>query len=148
MTAPKRCKDCPPDAKRPRPAIFPGPRCATHHRAAVRRTKNRAHERRIETSYTITAVDYWAIYQLQGCKCALCQVATGRTRRLAVDHDHELAKTHDHPVDQGCRLCIRGLLCKRCNTYGVPLNPAALVRGLNYLANPPARQYFQMKGIA
>lgn len=144
----KPCKDCVAEGiTTQRPAPHPGPRCVTHHRLAVQRRRVYDHHRKIENDYTLTAVEYWAIYQYQGGKCALCQVATGKTRRLAVDHDHELAKTHDHPVERGCRLCIRGLLCKRCNTYGVPLNPAALVRGLNYLANPPARKFFAERGI-
>lgn len=146
----KPCKDCAVDdsiTNKNRSAPYPGPRCKTHHLREKKRRAECAHGRKIQIEYTLSAADYWAIYAIQGGKCALCQVATGKTRRLAVDHDHALAKTHDHPADKGCPLCIRGLLCKRCNTFGVPLNPAALVRGLNYLANPPARRYFAMKGI-
>ncbi len=31
---------------------------------------------------------YWALYEFQGGKCYVCQVATGKKRRLAVDHEH------------------------------------------------------------
>lgn len=150
----KPCKDCLADAgavanisaervrvlAARRPAPHPGPRCASHHRAESKRRKLAAHASRTEQTYGITGADYWAIYEFQGGRCALCQLATGKARRLAVDHDHVLAKAHDHPVDQGCRLCVRGLLCKRCNRYGVPLNPDAVSRAVNYLAFPPARQ--------
>jgi hypothetical protein len=32
-----------------------------------------------------------------------------------VDHDHKMAEQHPHPVEQGCRLCFRALLCGPCN---------------------------------
>lgn len=138
MTKPRRCKDCGPDSKRPAP--HPGPRCATHHRERRRAVSANNHGARVESIYGITAAEYWAIYEFQGGRCALCQLATGKARRLAVDHDHELAKGHDHPADRGCRRCVRGLACKRCNRYGVPLTFDAVVRALNYLADPPARK--------
>lgn len=139
----KPCKDCVAvglATKRPTVAGVPGPRCATHARAWKRRNGERAHTRYIEATYTITAEQYWKIYWVQGGRCPLCLYATGKAKRLAVDHDHELAKKHDHPNDQGCCLCIRGLLCGRCNRYGVPLNLAAALRAVDYLTDPPARR--------
>lgn len=121
-------------------SLQPGPRCVTHWRARRKATSLAAHGKRTEATYEISAEEYWAIYEFQGGRCALCRLATGKARRLAVDHDHELAKTHDHPVDQGCRLCIRGLLCKRCNRFGVPLVLAIIIRTINYLCDPPARK--------
>jgi hypothetical protein len=118
------------------------PRCATHVRARKRKVRESAHARRVETHYEISAADYWLLFAAQGGKCAICRVATGKTKRLAVDHDHELAKTHDHPVDRGCRRCIRGLLCSRCNRWGVPLFLETVLRAINYLSDPPARKVF------
>lgn len=144
MTTPvvKRCKDCVAEnVPAVRPTPHPGPRCSTHHRAVVKARKLAAHGKRTESIYGITAEQYWGIYEFQGGRCALCRLATGKARRLAVDHDHELAKTHDHPIDQGCPLCVRGLLCKRCNRFGVPLVLEVIIRTLEYLVDPPARKW-------
>ena len=159
MPAAKPCKDCLAEviANAPelegtttareiagrRPTPHPGPRCVTHHRAVDKARKLAAHGKRTESTYEITAEEYWGIYEFQGGRCALCRLATGKARRLAVDHDHELAKLHDHPVEQGCRLCVRGLLCKRCNRFGVPLIFDVIQRAIVYLVNPPARQYLE-----
>jgi hypothetical protein len=135
------CKDCRAEGfTASRAAPYPGPRCATHHRAWIKRRKERAHARHIESNFELTAEQYRAIYEMQGGRCALCGIATGKARRLAVEHDHELAEVHDHPVNRGCRLCIRGLACARCNFYGVPLTMPALLRAINYLSDPPARK--------
>ncbi len=140
----KWCKDCLTAADgRPmhrRPTPWPGPRCVTHHRIEKKRRGAVAHGRMVAQRYEISAADYAALYEFQGGRCALCRIATGKARRLAVDHDHELAKLHDHPVDQGCAMCIRGLLCKRCNRYGVPLTHLAVERAREYLIHPPARK--------
>jgi len=145
---PGRCKDCKAEgittdrkmATKPDGSLQPGPRCVTHWRARKKAVSIAAHGQRTESNFGITAEEYWAIYEFQGGRCALCRLATGKARRLAVDHDHDLAKTHDHPVEQGCRRCIRGLLCKRCNRFGVPLVLEVIIRTLEYLVNPPARK--------
>jgi hypothetical protein len=69
----------------------------------------RAHDiRRIE-AYGISAHEYDELLQSQGDGCAIC----GRTMygaRLHIDHDHDCCS--------GCRDCVRGLLCVRCNCWG------------------------------
>jgi hypothetical protein len=56
----------------------------------------------------ITAAERAYLASIQGGACAIC----GRTgERLQVDHDHRHC-----PGREGCRRCIRGLLCGRCNT--------------------------------
>ena len=45
---------------------------------------------------------------LQGGRCAICLKAG---EELEVDHDHRHC-----PGKIGCRHCIRGMLCGRCNT--------------------------------
>lgn len=53
-----------------------------------------------------------ALLEQQGGVCAICGVANEDRpgHRLAVDHDHR-----HHPGKIGCPVCIRGLLCNRCN---------------------------------
>jgi hypothetical protein len=120
-----RCKDCGPGG-RARPAPFPGPRCATHHREVTRARKLAAHARRTETVYGITADGYAALLAAQGGVCAICRRATGRTKRLAVDHRHDTGE-------------VRGILCGPCNQVLLGrYDAAALRRALDYLADPPA----------
>jgi len=94
------CKDCAPETHRPTP--HPGPRCTTHHRAFRKAQKARNHERMVKKTYGLAAGEYDRRYSEQGGVCAICQRATGKTKRLAVDHDHETG-------------AVRGLLCGPCN---------------------------------
>ena len=137
MTSGKPCKDCGPGSKRPAP--HPGPRCATHHRQFVKAAKDKAHAARVQSHYGISRDDYWAVYEVQGGRCWICQRATGASRRLSVDHDHKLNCGHD--PKRGCRRCVRGLLCRRSNDRLGHVRDATetLYRALWYLANPPAR---------
>lgn len=123
----KPCKDCIAEGiGTNRPVPHPGPRCATHHRAVVRARKVTAHSRHIEATYGITAEDYRALLVAQGGVCAICERATGRTKRLAVDHDHDTG-------------AVRGLLCSQCNYVVIGRYDAdALQRAIDYLAEPPA----------
>ena len=93
---------------------------------AVRRAH---HEYQVRRKYGLEPHEYAAIKKAQGGKCAICQRATGRTKRLAVDHCH---KTR----------AVRGLLCSPCNHALGHLrdDPAAFQRAIDYLANPPAPQ--------
>lgn len=125
-TAPT-CKDCAAAGiTTRRPAPHPGPRCTTHHRAARKAAKKRTAERRDANTYGLGPGDYDRILDHQGGRCAICQRATGATRRLAVDHDHATG-------------AVRGLLCKTCNTVVLGRYDAnALARAITYLAAPPA----------
>jgi Recombination endonuclease VII len=56
----------------------------------------------------LTADEVDALIARQGGACAGCE----RTdRRLQLDHDHRHC-----PGSEGCRRCIRGMLCGPCNT--------------------------------
>jgi len=117
------CKDCwaeylralddDPFAVMPRwrPAPEPGPRCVTHARAEKARRSARTHALKVEAGFGIPADVYWALYEFQGGRCAIlgCR-ATGKTRRLAVDHDHKCC-----PGRTSCGKCVRGLLCNPHN---------------------------------
>lgn len=132
---PTRCKDCAPDSKRPAP--HPGPRCVTHHRAVKKARKDKAHEKRTQSVYGLKPGEYDRLYQLQGRRCAICKRATGKTRRLSVDHDHACC-----PGPVSCGQCVRGLLCRPCNDL---LGHARdeldfFIRAHLYLFNPPATQ--------
>lgn len=149
----KECKDClllpvAERPKRPRSVInaktgkpFPGPRCRTHHLAKRDADRARSHGRRVATIYGITVEFYWELYEFQGGMCFICERAYGKTKRLAVDHDHSCDQ--GHPKDKACNLCVRGLLCTMCNRKIVGHlrdDPAAFRRGADYLENPPARR--------
>lgn len=116
------------DAK-PRPAPHPGPRCATHHRLVVKARKAAAHESRVQAVYGLGPGDYQRLYELQDGRCAICTRATGLTKRLAVDHDHETGE-------------VRGLLDSVCNRMlgHARDNPGFFLRAAKYLEDPPARQ--------
>lgn len=114
-----------------RPAPHPGPRCATHWRIERDRRKKASHDKRVQQVYGLEPGEYASLYKFQGGRCWICQRATGKTRRLSVDHDHDTGN-------------VRGLLCRPCNDM---LGHARDVigffyRAATYLANPP---YFLMK---
>ena len=131
------CKDCYPEghgmkssmvgASKPRPAPHPGPRCATHHRERKNAQKEAAWARGIKERYGITPEQYWALYAAQGGSCYICQRATGKVKRLAVDHDHANGY-------------VRGLLCGVCNKLLGHMrdDPDMAYRVADYLVNPPA----------
>ena len=127
----KRCKDCIAEGATTghrRPTPYPGPRCKTHDLKVRGERSARQHGQYVEKVYGITGEQYWALHEAQGGRCYICQRASGKTRRLAVDHDHASGY-------------VRGLLCKPCNRDVIGHlrdSPAALRRGAEYLENPPA----------
>lgn len=129
MPGKRRCKDCPTEGPA-RPAPHPGPRCASHHRVVVKARKKAAHEARVQANFGLTGEEYWLLYQHQNGRCWICQRATGASKRLAVDHNHETGE-------------VRGLLCGRCNHDVIGHlrdDPDALMRAAWYLWAPPARR--------
>jgi Recombination endonuclease VII len=138
---PPECVDCIADGVttyRP-PHADSGPRtrrCTTHHRARKKTSRMRAHALHCESTYDLSGEQYWAMYEAQGGRCAGCGVATGKTKRLAVDHDHTICD--DHAPNQGCPRCIRGLLCGPCNVAVGRYDIAKLARLIKYLSDPPA----------
>ena len=122
------CIDCPPGSRRP--VTRPGPRCATHQRARKQALAEKKHAEWILKTYGITADQYWSLFRYQGGKCFICQRATGKRRRLSVDHDHKTGR-------------VRGLLCNPCNRDVLGHlrdSVAALERAVTYLKHPPADQ--------
>ena len=86
----------------------------------------------LKTKYGMTPEQYEALWRTQDCACAICRkgivlYTTGDKAMTAnVDHDHETGE-------------VRGLLCLHCNAAigYFSDDPTLLVRGLNYLHNPP-----------
>lgn len=120
-----------------RPTPYGGPRsprCDTHARTERRRQSARAHAAMIMRTYGITDEQYRLLlaYQSQTLgnppgTCAICGVANGKTKRLAVDHDHKTGK-------------VRGILCGPCNKDVIGrLGVDALERAVEYRKNPPGK---------
>lgn len=103
----KPCKDCVREDSsgvqaKNRPAPFAGPRCMTHHRAFKKKQKKANHDRAVVKTYGLAPGEYDRMYAAQGGVCAICRRATGKVKRLAVDHDHDTGR-------------VRALLCGPCN---------------------------------
>lgn len=124
-TKTKRCKDCGPESKRPAP--FPGPRCVSHHRDIKKARKEAAHASWVLNTYGLALGDYDKLKASQNGTCAICRVATGKTKKLAVDHSHETGY-------------VRGLLCGPCNRIlgHARDNVEFFLRAAEYLTHPPA----------
>jgi hypothetical protein len=132
--------------KTPRPAPHGGPRskrCTTHHRARKRADRLKAREKRSEKVYGLAPGQRAQLLELQDGKCPICLRALdldsrGRWRQTAHDHDHELAKLHDHPENEACEQCMRGLTCGWCNTeLLIRIDLEAARRLVAYYENPP-----------
>ncbi|QSM04400.1 endonuclease VII domain-containing protein [Mycobacteroides abscessus subsp. abscessus] len=138
MAKPRVCVDCRSEGiTTKRPAPNPGPRCASHHRARRAKTRSTAWESRLMKTYSLSPEQYWAVYEAQGRKCAICQRATGASRRLSVDHDHSCC---NGPVS--CGKCVRSLLCSTCNKLlgHIRDDVQTAERIKDYLLNPPGRR--------
>lgn len=127
------CKECIAEGlKTRRPAPHPGPRCTTHHRARKKTSSKAAHAAYVAKTYGLSGEQYDRLYEEQGGRCYICQRANGRSKRLAVDHDHATG-------------AVRGLLCKMCNRDVLGHlrdSTDALKRAIDYLENPPAVRLF------
>jgi hypothetical protein len=127
-----KCKDC---GSTTRKLSRPGPRCATCHREVKKANRERAHDRYVERKYGISGDRYRQIRAVQAEVCALCEIATGATKYLAVDHDHACC-----PGPVSCGKCVRGVLCGPCNDVLALAGDrvAYFVRCIAYLNDPPA----------
>lgn len=91
------------------------------------RTKRAASIRK----YGITVERYEEILASQDGVCAICREECSSGWALCIDHDHACCPS----PRSGCGKCVRGLLCRRCNTgIGHFQDNADLVsRALEYL---------------
>lgn len=123
-----KCVDCKAEGiKSVRKTPYPGPRCATHHRAKRKERSSGNWEKHIESTYGITAEEYSAILKFQGGVCYICRRANGTYKRLSVDHCHSTG-------------FVRGILCNRCNRIlGHIRDDSDTAKRIDeYLSNPPA----------
>jgi hypothetical protein len=80
--------------------------------------------------YGVTPAEYRAMFRAQGGRCFVCRKAKGKSRRLAVDHNHETGE-------------VRGLVCsgsrdpKTCNRLIAFYTRDALLRAAEMLSDPP-----------
>lgn len=149
---PRICKDCYPDKEsretaalmggaevggrllKARPAPYPGPRCASHDREKRRKAKEQSHGKYVQRTYGFGEHDYGYLYEAQNGTCAICERATGATRKLSVDHDHKCCAQ-----STSCGACVRGLLCRPCNDLLGHCRDdwRMLARAIRYLQAPP-----------
>lgn len=127
------------------PESLAKPKPAVDRKARLAKSQ-REHAASIQRNYGISAELYWNCYSLQGGRCAICMIATGRTKRLAVDHNHKCQMGHD--PKRGCESCVRGLLCSRCNRFlgQIRDDPAAGERMARYLRQPPFQEILKNPG--
>jgi hypothetical protein len=94
-----------------------------------------AHELYVQRTYKITIRMYRLLIEFQGGRCWGCRKATGKARRLSVDHNHRTGE-------------VRMLLCSTCNNIVGHFrdNPEALIRLGLAIINPPSRQAWLAEG--
>lgn len=111
----------------------PGPRCRECWKAVSRARSKAQHESHVQRTYGLSEGEYDRLYRFQRGRCALCGIASGRRKRLAVDHDHKTG-------------AVRGILCTDCNRIVLGRlardSPVFFLRGLAYLEDSP---YARMK---
>lgn len=137
VTKRRVCKEAGDDPRHlKRPAPHPGPRCYTCSRAAKRVSKDKAHETYSARVYGVPPGLYPKLIEYQGGRCAICQRATGKRKRLANDHRHKDGMW-------------RGALCGPCNEFVGRCgdNPEVFLRGYWYLINPPAVELAKLLGL-
>jgi hypothetical protein len=84
----------------------------------------------IYATYGMTEIQYRVLYRAQGGRCYVCRRASGKSRRLGVDHDHLTGE-------------IRGLVCtgslsaNTCNRLIAIYDRAQLLRAAAMLSDPP-----------
>ena len=132
----KRCKDCVADGvTTQREAKHPGPRCFTHPKAFRKASKERAHDVMVQRTYGLGPGDYDRLFAAQGGRCAILNCrATGKSKKLAVDHDHATGEP-------------RGLLCSNHNrVIGANYDSPEVFRSIaDYLERPPARAVLDLR---
>lgn len=77
---------------------------------ACRRARDPMRSRKhIVKKYGLTEKQYDDLFEKQNGRCAICKGT--QARFLSIDHDHLCC-----PGNDSCGKCVRGLLCKKCNT--------------------------------
>lgn len=110
------------------------------HRRRHRENPDAQRNRQLKHWYDIGLRDYNEMFSSQGEVCAICQkpetaVIKGKIAALAVDHKHNHTCDHDRSGQKACTECIRGLLCRDCNTILGKINDSTdwLESAIEYL---------------
>jgi recombination endonuclease VII len=113
--------------------------CATCTRERVKAKRLSARLSRLERVYGLTDQEVAAIRSTMPLNaagvpvCPGCLTATGASKALATDHDHDL-EAAGVPI----RDTVRGFLCSTCNQMIEKYGVAGLLRLIAYLQDPPA----------
>lgn len=92
----------------------------------------------LERKYGLKPEEYRALYRAQGGRCYVCRKASGRTRRLGVDHDHLTGEVRG-------LVCTGSLTAMTCNRLIAIYNRSQLLRAAAMLSDPPpARAVLQL----
>lgn len=84
----------------------------------------------VERTYGLTPDEYRALYRAQHGRCYVCRKASGKSKRLGVDHNHLTGE-------------VRGLVCtgslnaQTCNRLIAIYSRSALLRAVAMLSDPP-----------
>ena len=117
-------------------------RCDEHTRAAERAAKLRRADNWVLKTKGLTKDQYDALYEAQGRKCWFPRcLATGKVKRLAVDHDRKMAvEVCGHDREIACEECVRGLLCGPHNQLLMGQFAGDLEDAIVYRDDPPWRR--------
>lgn len=83
--------------------------CSKHHYQFLVKDNVDHIDRNLRHKYGISREERDRMFAAQEWKCAIC---ADDSRQLLVDHDHK----HCGGPRRGCRTCVRGGLCAKCNT--------------------------------
>jgi hypothetical protein len=89
---------------------YPDNYCREHHFERERAKKTKRHRSTVEKKYNLPPGGYDAIKESQDGKCYICRRATGKSKNLAVEHDHACCDRQG-----SCGECVRCLACASCN---------------------------------
>lgn len=106
------CKSCMTTYNRERRALW-SPERREHQRQARREWGERNPRDPMQTNaerHGLTVEQYLQMLDDQDYECGACGASLETTLQACIDHDH------DHcPGPNGCRKCVRGILCQHCN---------------------------------
>jgi hypothetical protein len=86
--------------------------------------------RDIEATYGLTELEYRVLYRAQGGRCYVCRRASGKSRRLGVDHNHLTGEVRG-------LVCTGSLSANTCNRVIAYYNRDQLLRAAAMLSDPP-----------